>query len=141
MNNTDLLTGPMSHQLPIRDFQFLKEGGACLFQGEILYVNSTYLKDNCGFLGGAFMIEANLNPQSVYIENSIFEANYAVYGSALGFSLKILNVSTFLRKNYYKSNVGLCNCFVVFNLKKKKLSRRSYSFKISIFSIYFPFRR
>ena len=101
----------MPHQVPNMYFQFFKEGGACLFQGEYLYVNSSYFKDNCGFLGGAFMIEANFNPQSVLIENSIFDSNYAVYGSALSFSLKILNISSILRNNYFKSNVGLCKCF------------------------------
>ena len=107
MNNTDLDTGPLPHQVPSMSFQVLKVGGACLFQGETLYANSSYFKDNCGFLGGAFMIEAILDPQSILIENSIFEANYGLYGASIGFSFKIRHVSTILRNNYFKANVGI----------------------------------
>lgn len=109
MNNTDLYTGPLPHQIPSMHFQVFKVGGACLFQGQTLYVNSSYFKDNCGFLGGAFMIEANFDPQSILIENSIFEANYAIYGASVGFSFNIRNVSTILRSNYFKANVAICN--------------------------------
>ena len=57
------------------------------------------------------MTEANFNPQSVLIENSIFDSNYAIYGSALSFSLKILNISSIVKINYFKSNVGVINSY------------------------------
>ena len=114
MNNTDLDTGPLPHQVPSMSFQVFKIGGACLFQGETLYVNSSYVKDNCGFLGGAFMIEASIDPQTILIENSVFEANYAIYGASIGFSFKIRKLSTILRNNYFKANVGISTFFYFF---------------------------
>lgn len=120
MNNTDLNTGPLPHQVPSMHFQVFKIGGACLFQGRTLYVNSSYFKDNCGFLGGALMIEANIDPQSIFIENSIFEANYAIYGASIGFSFKIRHASTILRNNYFKSNAGI-SMFLYFFFYKNEI--------------------
>ena len=67
MNNTDLEFGPLPHQVPSMYFQLFKVGGACLFQGETLYANSSYFKDNCGFLGGAFKLSSTLSPSLLKI--------------------------------------------------------------------------
>lgn len=104
INNTDLVWR--------NDTLKLKLGGACLFKGQYMYVNSSYFEKNNGLIGGALTIVAeNYKIQNTTLENCIFKENYSGNGGAIGITDSVLTLSMLIRKNYFYGNWGACKFF------------------------------
>ena len=93
----------------MNDTSSLKFGGALLFYGVNLYVNSSFFQRNNGLVGGAICIDfLNYAAQIFLIENSDFEDNFAGNGGAIGLEMNLLNVTGIIQKNHFLRNWAAC---------------------------------
>ena len=89
----------------LNDTLLLKIGGALLFYGAHLYVNSSFFQRNNGRVGGAICMDyLNHIIQDFLIENSDFEDNYSGDGGAIGIDFNVLNLTGIIQKNYFLRN-------------------------------------
>ena len=89
----------------MNDTSKLKRGSSCDFEGQFLYVNSSFLQHNNGLIGGAFMLSSmNYYTQTCIIENSYFKDNFSGNGGAIGISENCLELKVFIRNNYFFGN-------------------------------------
>ena len=96
----------------------LKLGGALLFYGVHLYVNSTFFQGNMGLVGGAISIDVlSYAVQDFLIENSDFEENISGNGGAIGLEVNVLNITGIIQKNYFLRNLAARSFKTIFYFK------------------------
>jgi len=117
MEGTKLINNMDTFKTTDLDFLLLKIGSACLFQGNILYSNSSYYEGNNGYNGGALMIQyLYYESQTFTIENSIFTLNQGAFGGAISFGINIRTINGLIQNNYFYQNLAYCKLIFPFQI-------------------------
>jgi len=92
--------------------------GSCFdFEGSNLFVNSSYFKNNSGYLGGAIFINGNIEGIANFVvQMCIFMENFAYLGGALGFSSNLKFLNSIIENSLFINNSATSK-ILFFNLR------------------------